>query len=220
MKIDLHNHTVFSPDSSSTVEQALEAARAGGMDGIAVTDHNSVRGSLEAEKKASGAIVVITGSEVSTSDGHLLCLGIREDVRKGMTMAETIDAVVAMGGIAVPSHPLRTGTGCGLKLLDSLDIKSIETVNGRNLRSKNRRAAHYASARGLACTGGSDSHTPSEIGRAYTLIEGEGLSAEEIVSALSSGKSSAAGDGQGYLGSGRTMMKIVSEYIRRGRRHI
>lgn len=220
MKIDLHNHTVHSPDSSTTVGDCISSAIRAGMEGIAVTDHNTVRGSLEAEKLAEGRLVILTGAEVSTLDGHLLCLGIREEIPKGRPMAETIDTVLSLGGLAIPSHPFRIGTGAGRHVLDSLNPAAVECVNGRNMNSRNRKAIEYARSRGIGCTGGSDSHSPGEVGRAYTVIEGSGLTAAEVLEVLAKGESSAAGKGQGLGGSARTLFKIVTEYFQRGRRHI
>lgn len=217
MRLDLHNHTVYSPDSSTSVADAVKAAIAAGLDGLAITDHNSVRGSLEAEKIADGRIVIIRGAEVSTTEGHLLCLGIGEDIDRGLGMAETIERAVSAGGVAVPSHPFRLGTGCGEKVLNALHLSAVECINGRNLKSRNARACRYAAGRGLGSTGGSDSHSASEIGRAFTVVDGEGLGASDILALLAAGKCTGAGTGQSLSGSARTLYKIVTEYLRRGR---
>ena len=37
---DLHVHTCRSPDSDTTLEQALSAAKSAGLDFLALTDHN------------------------------------------------------------------------------------------------------------------------------------------------------------------------------------
>ncbi len=220
MRIDLHNHTVFSPDSSSTVEETIASALKNGMDGIAVTDHNSIRGSERALELAGGRLVVVTGSEVSTAEGHLLCLGIKEDLPRGRTMAETVEKVIAFGGVAVPSHPFRLGTGAGQAVLRTLRVSAIETINGRNLNSRNRRAERYAREKGIGSTGGSDSHGPSEVGRAFTVLEGNGLRVDDILDAIAGGKCTGSGTGQNVLGGARTLFKIVGEYFQRGREHI
>lgn len=220
MRIDLHNHTTYSPDSSSTVDEVIASALKNGLDGIAVTDHNSIKGSEKALAIAGGRLVIVTGSEVSTADGHLLCLGIREDIPKGLPMAETVERVIALGGVAVPSHPFRLGTGAGQAVLRTLKVPAIETVNGRNLNSRNRRAERYALDAGIGSTGGSDSHGPAEVGRAFTLLEGNGLGQDDILDAIAGGKCSGAGTGQNVLGSARTLFKIVGEYLQRGREHI
>ena len=220
MRIDLHNHTVFSPDSSSTVEETIASALKNGMDGIAVTDHNSIRGSERALELAGGRLVVVTGSEVSTAEGHLLCLSIKEDLPRGRTMAETVEKVIAFGGVAVPSHPFRLGTGAGQAVLRTLRVSAIETINGRNLNSRNRRAERYAREKGIGSTGGSDSHGPSEVGRAFTVLEGNGLRVDDILDAIAGGKCTGSGTGQNVLGGARTLFKIVGEYFQRGREHI
>jgi hypothetical protein len=220
MKIDLHNHTVYSPDSSVEVKETVAAAKNRGMDGIAVTDHNTVKGSIAAMEFGSKNFVVLTGCELSTAEGHLLCIGITEDIPPGLNMTEAVDRVVSLGGIAVPSHPFRLGTGAGGDVLGRLNVKAIETVNGRNHSSRNSRAVDFASSRNMGGTGGSDSHFAYEVGRAYTVIEGSGLSAGDIMQEIASGRSKGAGTGQSVSGSAKTMSKIVSEFIRRKGKHI
>jgi predicted metal-dependent phosphoesterase TrpH len=220
MKVDLHNHTVHSPDSSTTVRDAIDFALRSGLDGIAITDHNSVAGSLDGLKEASGRLVIVTGMEISTLQGHLLCFGLKEDVAKGMTMGETIEHVISKGGIAVPSHPFRMGTGAGRSVLQTVKVPALETVNGRNLNSNNRKAESFAKNAGIGSTGGSDSHSPSEVGRAYTVIEGDGLSAADVIDSIARGRTKGYGSGQGIGGGAKTLFKIVTEYFQRGRRHI
>ncbi|MBX8631567.1 MAG: PHP domain-containing protein [Thermoplasmata archaeon] len=220
MKIDAHTHSLYSPDSMTDVGTLLKAAILAGMDAIAVTDHNTVRGSIAALSMVKTGIVVITGCELSTADGHLLCLGIREDIPRGIAMAEAVEKVQELGGVAVPSHPFRMGTGAGQTVLKGLRVNAIETVNGRNHSSRNRRAELFARAAGMGETGGSDSHFPHEAGRAYTVVEGEGLSQSDILQSIGSGKSRAEGRGQSVAGSVRTTIKIVREYAGRRGKHI
>ncbi len=220
MKIDLHNHTSYSPDSSVDVRDAVAAARRSGLNGMAITDHNSAKGYIAAQYLGRADFIIIAGFELSAAEGHLLCLGITEDIPQGLVMAEAVEKVTAMGGIAVPSHPFRLGTGAGAGTLNKLNVRAIETVNGRNHSSRNSSALDYAASHGIGGTGGSDSHSLSEIGRAYTVTDGEGLSSDDIIQEIASGRTRGAGTGQNVSGSFRTMSKIVSEFIRRKGKHI
>ncbi len=220
MKIDLHNHSIYSPDSDVELRDAVAAAKRRGMDGMAFTDHNTVKGSIAAQSFSTEDFVILTGCELSTAEGHLLCIGIIDDIPSGSGMAEAIEKVESLGGIAVPSHPFRLGTGAGMDTLIRLNVKAIETVNGRNHHARNKSALSFASSRGTGGTGGSDSHSSDEIGRAYTVIDGENLGADDIIQEIASGRTRGAGTGQTFSGSARTLSKIVSEFIRRKGKHI
>ena len=50
MKYDLHNHTNHSPCSNLKPEILLKFVEKRGMNGIAVTDHNTIKGALEVKK--------------------------------------------------------------------------------------------------------------------------------------------------------------------------
>lgn len=215
MKIDLHVHSVFSPDSTISPQQLVQQAAVRGLDAVALTDHNTLKGIGEV-RRVAGQLLIIPGCELSTAEGHLLCLGIDREIERGLPMQEAMKLVAQMGGVAIPSHPFRTGTGCGRKVLERIRPRVIEGMNGRNLDAKNRRAIRYAREHGLACTGGSDAHAPEELGRAFTLVEGEGLSVSEVLEAISSGRCTFGGNGQGIGGSMSTLKKIVGGYVKRG----
>jgi predicted metal-dependent phosphoesterase TrpH len=107
LRFDLHIHSSCS-DGRDGVEAILEAAIEKDLDGIAITDHDTLEGTFQAEaivrdKKID--LLVIPGVEVSTSDGHLLALGMRELPPKGRSPEETIEFVHHRGGIAIVSHP-------------------------------------------------------------------------------------------------------------------
>ncbi len=83
MKFDLHVHSEYSKDSESSHEDILETALRRGLDGFAICDHDTVEGGLVCAKKAMELgleITVIPGIEVSSSKGHILVLGVRENI--------------------------------------------------------------------------------------------------------------------------------------------
>jgi len=211
---------MYSPDSSSDVRHIVSAAIRSGMDAIAVTDHNTAKGAISAMKLEDQGISVVPGYELSTQEGHLLCLGIKEDIPRGMPIAVAVERVTALGGVAIPSHPFRLGTGVGSSVLERLRPPCIETVNGRNHKSINAAAANFAEEHGMGGTGGSDAHTPDEVGRAYTEIDGGILPVADILQALSAGRCTARGHGQSVPGSFKTQLKIFREYLGRKGKHI
>jgi hypothetical protein len=100
---DLHNHTHFSPDSIMSPQDLLRRATEAGLDCVAVTDHNTIRGGLSVRELASD-VTVIVGEEIRSSDGEILGLFLTEDVPAGLPAEETIARIRDQGGVVgVPS---------------------------------------------------------------------------------------------------------------------
>ena len=71
MKIDLHNHTNYSPCGKQTVKEMLDTAKAFGLEVVAITDHDSVSGIDEAiEYGKKIGIKVIPGLEITATSGY------------------------------------------------------------------------------------------------------------------------------------------------------
>jgi predicted metal-dependent phosphoesterase TrpH len=84
MKLDIHIHSSHSNDGSVSPKEILKYAKKIGLQGIAVADHNDLSGSLKLAKDFSDEkdFVVIPAMEVSSSEGHIIALGIREAVNR------------------------------------------------------------------------------------------------------------------------------------------
>ncbi len=72
MRIGFHIHSEYSHDYNQSIQSILEEAKRLKFDAISITDHNTVRGSLEAKKQAHGEVKIIIGAELSTTHGHVL----------------------------------------------------------------------------------------------------------------------------------------------------
>lgn len=173
MRFDLHIHSKYSSDSSLEIEEILRTAMKNGLDGIAICDHNTVNGGHYGKKLAKELglpIMVLPGVEVSTEGGHLIVLGIKEDIPEGLTPEETIRIAKKNGGVVIAPHPFKIrsiGEGKGL------DIDAVETFNSRCIFRENEKARKMAEDRGKPQVGGSDSHMLDTIGIAYTEIDSE-----------------------------------------------
>jgi hypothetical protein len=99
--VDLHMHTNHSHDCSIDPEALIDHAEREGLGAIAVTDHNVFGGALEAVEHARHRdLTVIPGEEVKTDNqGEVIGLFLREQIPRGMTFADTIDAIRAQDGI-------------------------------------------------------------------------------------------------------------------------
>ena len=189
LKIDLHVHSRYSRDCSTTFREIVAYAKMRGLDGVAITDHDVIEGALKFAKRDWG-IIVIPGIEVSTCAGHILGLNVSEPITPNLTPAETIEKVHDAGGIAVVAHPSAIYKGgVGLGALPSLRADAVEVINSsvipfHLLTYLNRKVALKV---GLPQTAGSDSHIPETIGLAYTLIHAES-SLDEIIESIRKGR--------------------------------
>jgi predicted metal-dependent phosphoesterase TrpH len=174
IRADLHNHSHFSPDSIASPEHMLARALARGLDVIAVTDHNTIRGGLavrELAERKGARIKVIVGEEVRTKDGEVLGLFLSEEVPRGLSGKETIERIHAQGGLAGAPHPFDMfRSGLESQALEEL-APSLDFIEGLNARmvfaTSNDRANEFATAHDLPMSAASDAHSPREIGRAY-----------------------------------------------------
>lgn len=106
-KADLHVHTTFSKDGTTTVRGALKRAAEIGLNVIAITDHDEIRGSLNASELAPQyGLEAIPAVEVSTREGHILALFVEELIPAGRSLIETLLRIGDQGGIAVAPHPV------------------------------------------------------------------------------------------------------------------
>ena len=196
MIMDPHIHSTYSPDSRAEPRDIIKRARSIGLDAIAVADHNTIRGAMATmeEAKKFEDFVVVPAVEVSSSEGHIVALGIKEDVKKGLTPEETVEKVRDLGGIAVAAHPfVRYRHGLCDHVKD-LDIDAIETLNSRYIFGySNWRAKKFAVKRNLPQIGSSDAHFLGGIGSCVTEFEAD-FSVESIINAILSGKTRVFGD--------------------------
>ncbi|MGQ9588000.1 MAG: CehA/McbA family metallohydrolase [Thermoplasmata archaeon] len=172
MKLDLHIHSNHSRDGTASPSEIVEFCKESGMDGFAIADHNAIEGSLQAyEIGRSMGLVVVRGVEVSAEEGHVLAYGVTELVPRGLSIADTIAKIHALGGIAVAAHPDRFPSGMGVDLAGKERFDAIEVLNGASSKRSNRLARRVADERRAPVTGGSDAHVIDDIGKAYTILE-------------------------------------------------
>jgi len=195
VRLDLHVHSHHSPDSPLTVEAIASGLASVGLNGFALTDHNTVAGhdELAALKARFPELVLVPGVEVSTLEGHLLAYGVSEAPPRHRSVAETVEWVRDNGGVSVISHPFRRAHGVGRAVAESARVDAIEIVNGHNSPGANRKAAEVARRRGLGGTGGSDVHARSDLGRAYTEFLDGTTGADAVLRAIRAGTQTAGG---------------------------
>lgn len=192
MRFDLHIHSNQSSDCSLSVDDILNQAVNKGLGGIAICDHNTVAGSLLGMKRAKELnlpLLVLPGLEVSTTNGHLIVLGIRENIQPNLTPEETIRIAHQKGGIVIAAHPFKIRS---IGNVEKLDVDAIETFNSRCIFGENKRAKEMAQAVVKPEVGGSDSHMLATIGLGYTEIDSE-PNAGSVLSAIREGRTHPGG---------------------------
>lgn len=222
VRLDLHSHSRYSPDSKVDPVDLVRVARRAGLDGIAITDHNALGGAGAAVEAAAGheGFLVVPAIEVSSSDGHILGYGVRANIARDLTPAETLERIEAAGGIAVAAHPYRFWSGLGEAATTGARFTAYEVLNARTLRRGNARAMALADRRHVGRVGGSDAHFLDEVGRAVTVIDGGPGRVDDVLQAIAQHRTTVEGRSRGAGGTVRYVTKAVGEWIRRGMRRI
>jgi len=172
IRADLHNHTHYSPDSILSPRQMVEQAKRRGLDCIAVTDHNTIRGGLAVRE--IGGMQVIVGEEVKTAEGEILGLFLTEEVPRDLLAGETIARIKDQGGLAGVPHPFDPARSALHTAALSQLVRQIDFIEGLNARiifgAHNKQAQEFAREHDLPVSAASDAHSPGEVGRAFVQM--------------------------------------------------
>jgi predicted metal-dependent phosphoesterase TrpH len=197
LRIDLHLHTTLSEDSSVRLEDAIEGSRRLGLDGFALTNHDTFSEIPESVLNESG-LIILPGVEIKAEGVHIGAFDIRELPEDNLSLRETVDEIHGQGGIAVICHAhsvLRTWVDRGKVEEAGFDLVEVANAYQFPYGIMEELNGNLAKKLGCARTGGSDSHISSTVGRAYTILEAEERSAEGALDALREGR--CRGEGRG-----------------------
>jgi predicted metal-dependent phosphoesterase TrpH len=183
---DPHIHSKYSGDSAIEPAIILKVAKKMGLDGLAVTDHLTIKGGIETRKmNLDPDFYVIVGSEVETNNKEdLIGLFLTEDIKSRDT-EDIITEIKAQGGVVFWAHPFRFGKN----LLHSDAIKQLDLIEGFNSKtsaSRNILAQQLALKHDKSVIGASDAHQAFEIGNGKTFVHDTGF--DNTKEALASGK--------------------------------
>ena len=220
LNIDLHTHSFFSADGVSSPEEMIEAARAKGLHGFAITDHNTCdavtymleNGLMREDGLPVNDFLVIPGVEITTAEGHLLCIGTTLPYLKAKRAHDVCEMIHDAGGLAIPPHPYDFfRAGIRQSALDHIDIDALEVFNAAStLRRYNRQAFEYASMRKLPMTAASDAHVAEAIGTAYTILETDDFSVRGVLEQILEGTQL----NQQYLSPRDNLKKTWNNWLR------
>jgi hypothetical protein len=224
--IDLHCHTSASFDSLASPRAVVAAAARRGLTHVAITDHDTIDGALEARDAAPADLTVLVGEEIRTRDGDLIAVFLSRAVPPGLSAAETISAVREQGGLVGIPHPFdrfrgSLAKGEGLRNLEALaaGVDWVESWNARLMfGTGNARAAELALAAGVPGVAVSDAHTTVEVGVASTIVQGDPSTPAGLRAALAAGPILAIGRASFYVRLVTPVAKVVQRL--RGRRRV
>jgi len=195
-KIDMHIHSCYSFDSLTRPSDIVKIAIKRGLEGIAITDHNTLRGSLAGKKycRENGIdIMFVMGAEYETDKGDVLALFIEDEIKHKENIFELIDTIHENNGIAIKAHPFKRVPleKDIIKIFDGL-----EAFNSRNPYNDIVRdiVADYK----FPQTGGSDAHFLFEVGRGFTMVP-KVSDEEELMKTILDKKSDSGGKSSPFI---------------------
>lgn len=171
VRVDLHSHTMWSGDSTTTPDEVEEAVVASGLDVLCITDHNAIRGAVELADRLPCRVIV--GEELRTHAGEIIGLFLGERIPMGIPPAEAAANIRAQGGVVYVPHPFdpmrrNMAEPALYELARAGLLDAVEVINAKtSLRSLNERAAQFATEFDLAAGAGSDAHVPNALGAAF-----------------------------------------------------
>lgn len=197
LNIDLHCHSRFSADGVAEPEEIIAQAKAKGLNGFAITDHNTCAcvdyfeqiGMIRPDGQPVDGFLIIPGQEITTAEGHLLALGVRLPDLKGIPAKDAVQIIHQAGGLAIPPHPYDFfRAGIREPVLETLNIDGLEVFNAATtLKVYNKQAFDYAQRRGLPMTAASDAHHSAAVGTAYTIIQVQEFSVSGVLEGIKKG---------------------------------
>ena len=165
------------------------------FNGYALADHDTIKGLQEAKEK-SGDLVFIPALEVTAKGAHILALDPTELVEPDLSMKETVELIHDQGSLAVLAHPYGLPRSwVNINQVEGAGFDAIEVANSAQIPydyicSLNQKLAEKLE---LPVTGGSDSHIPETIGRAYTFVESDSTEPDDVLKAIRLGRTSIGG---------------------------
>ena len=168
--VDFHVHSTYSFDSLMSLREILREAKKKGLRGIAITDHNTIEGAIEAQKlNRDPQLTIIVGAELKTEVGEIIGIFLKNRI-SSKKIGEVVDEIHSQGGLVILPHPYKYKSAIFFdkSILEKIDF--IESFNSRCTANQNRKARLLAESLNKPEVGGSDAHFLLEIGNAKTEV--------------------------------------------------
>jgi len=190
-KFDLHVHTEYSYDSTIPIDKLISFAKHRGLNGLAITDHDTMEGLHQFLKSIDidDDFIVIPGIEVTTDRGHILLLNIEHYELRSKDFFEVVDYARSVDALIIIPHPIdpfRPFKGLN-KVIDYVD--GIEVANSSDILIKRhfRRLVKLVQEYGKVMTAGSDAHIIEAIGMSHIILDKEVHGKDELIEYIKCG---------------------------------
>ena len=205
MLIDLHTHTYPSSDDSFVgIDDLIEQAKAMGLDGMCLTDHDFFWSSDRVrELSRKHDFLLVPGSEINTDTGHVIVFGLDRYIF-GLHKPDFLwKEIYRHGGAAIAAHPYRRrfledpgrDPVIRAEMLERARqdpffqwCAAIEGINGRGTDVQNSFSQDLSNVLGIPMTGGSDAHRAEQMGTAATRFERDISSLDDLIRELGAGR--------------------------------
>ena len=202
MFIDTHMHEMTcSKDSFLKLDQMVQIAKARGLGGICITDHDSMGlKEFAAEYSQRTGFPVFVGIEFFSLQGDIIAFGIHDYPGERIPAQDFIDLVKGQGGVCFAAHPFRSNNrGLEEHLRRVCGLDGLEVLNGSTSMQACQKAAEFALELGLFAMGSSDCHVPEKVGVCATYFPEEVHTMEEFLAVFKKGQMKPAlYDGRAY----------------------
>jgi hypothetical protein len=204
MLIDLHTHTKpLSWDSYLDPDDLIERARASGLDGICLSEHDFFWKPEDVEALAKRHnYLVLPAIEINTDDGHILAYGLSKYVYGMHRSHELAHHVEQAQGAMLAAHPYRRQMPWYIESESDYQealvrasrnpayryCNALEAINGRGTDKENEFSQRLCEMMGMWATAGSDAHARMDIGRCATEFERDIGSIEALILEIRAGR--------------------------------
>lgn len=171
MKAIFHIHTKYSFDSSLKPSTVVDWALNKEIDYVFITDHNTINGSVKAEKYAKRnkiPVKCVIGSEIVTDIGDIIGIFLKKDVRPG-DHRRVIKEIKSQGGVVILPHPYRSHDTSKLHSLRNVDF--VETWSGRTDKQQDDLAKRLRQNLGVKPICGCDAHFTKELKSCFIVFD-------------------------------------------------
>ena len=222
IKLDLHIHSQYSEDACGTPKEIMKLVKKKGLQGMAITDHNTVKSREKVLALNTKDFIAIPGIEISTKDGHLLGLNVSTVIPSKLSVQETVELIYDDGGIPIVPHLFRNMSGIKPEKLSLIQnrITAIEVFNGCSQLKTNLKTGQLAEQLNLGGTGGSDAHDPRYAGLAYTTVDATDTSIDGVLEAIEQRQTWGEGTTLPFSYRRDRMILSIKQFFHRGFKRI
>ncbi|MBU1204160.1 MAG: PHP domain-containing protein [Nanoarchaeota archaeon] len=169
MKIESHIHTRYSKDSILKIQEIKEVMKRNNIIPI-ITDHDTIKGALKYKELYKECIV---GEEITTTEGEIIGLFLKEKIKPGLSPEETAGKIREQGGLVYIPHPF---DGIRKNVLKQSNLEIIkpdimETFNRRSMNSRgDAKTQEYAISNKIPQIAASDAHTRFDLAKTFNIL--------------------------------------------------